>query len=216
MHVMPAGELGGSKDGDAGALLVIGVHREELAFGERVAAMLADSGDLPGLELLRIPEGISGRHPRSDQRFHYELQHRAIYRQIRELAGRYRLLIDLHRGSDDEGPCADVICADDRLLACVRKRLAETRDPDIAAGRERIRAVRLAPGGQVATNGAMCGRTVIPSDTWNNGEFLFVGLEVYLSADGVGRQEDWRFSARMIATIVACGRSLAPVAGKDD
>ena len=47
------------------AVLVIGAHREELGFGERVAEGLPR--DL--IEVYRIPEGISGRHPREDESF---------------------------------------------------------------------------------------------------------------------------------------------------
>jgi hypothetical protein len=45
------------------------MHREELAFGERVAATLARGNQPRGLDVLRIPEGISGRQPRADQRY---------------------------------------------------------------------------------------------------------------------------------------------------
>ncbi|MCD6706526.1 MAG: hypothetical protein LT080_08755 [Thiobacillus sp.] len=50
------------------ALLVVGIHREERGFGEAVAAGL----DRRLIDVLVIPEGLSGRHPRQDQRFYFD------------------------------------------------------------------------------------------------------------------------------------------------
>lgn len=62
----------------ADTLLVIGVHRTELAFGRAVAAALA-----PGqVDLLEIPEGLSGAHPRPDEVFRYQTLHSALYGQL--------------------------------------------------------------------------------------------------------------------------------------
>jgi len=60
-------------------LLVIGIHREELAFGQAVAASL----DPASVQVLAIPDGLSGRHPRSDQGFHWDTLHRVFYLQLR-------------------------------------------------------------------------------------------------------------------------------------
>jgi hypothetical protein len=93
----------------APTVLLIGIHREELAFGRAVARGLDD----PGIAVLEIPEGLSGRRPRPDQRFHYETLHRALCLQLLpHLAGHCRLLIDLHTGLDRQGPSADLMCAD--------------------------------------------------------------------------------------------------------
>lgn len=197
---MAAGRQAAEAAAGGGALLVIGVHREELAFGEGVAALLAGQGDLRGLEVLRIGDGITGRHPRSDQRYRYELQHRAIYRQIRERAVRYRLLIDLHRGDDDHGPCADVISADAGLLSCVRQRAAAR----LGAGGATLRTVQITADGRPPAAGATPAHTVIPPQVWDSHDFLFVGLEVYLPTAGSGGQRDWRFGADLVACIMAC------------
>lgn len=100
-------------------LLVIGVHREERAFGEAVAAGLYGRVDV-----LAIEDGLSGRRPRPDQRFHYDTLHRALYRQLpAHAAGHYELLVDLHSGLDRAGPSADLICAEPERLAGVTARL---------------------------------------------------------------------------------------------
>lgn len=192
----------------AQALLVIGVHREELAFGECVAARLAECDALRRLDVLRITEGISGQRPRFDQRFHYEILHRALYRQIQKAAGRYRLLIDLHRGEDDEGPCADVISGDSRLLGCVRERTGEAAECPSRPHEAAVRTVQLTGDGRDAHQGVMAGRTVIPQELWNSTDVLFVGVEVYLPTPGSGSQRDWEFSARLIEEIIRCSRGL--------
>jgi hypothetical protein len=205
---MPVGHRVARESRDTEALLVIGVHREELAFGERVAAVLAEREDLAGLKLLRIPEGISGQHPRSDQRFHYELLHRAIYRQIQETAGRYRLLIDLHGGEDDEGLCADVICGNPQLLQCVRQQVVTGSCRDFSSHAHRVRTVQLTRDSLAVAQGATAARTVIPPEVWDSPDFLFVGLEVYLPTQGAGRQQDWAFAAGWVKQIIHCARRL--------
>jgi hypothetical protein len=199
---MRADRLSAGAGRDAATLLVIGVHHEELAFGERVAATLAAGYQARALDVLRIPEGISGRHPRADERYRFELQHRAIYRQIRELLGGHRLLIDLHRGEDDGGACADVICSDDRLLDCMR---AGSAGP----GPARVRTVRLMRAGERLERGDNAARTIIPAEVWSSTALLFVGLEVYLPSQGMGAPADWRFAADLISDIIACAAGLA-------
>ena len=158
-------------------LLVIGVHREELAFGEQVAARLADRSDLPALEVLRIPDGLSGRNPRDDERFRHAVAHGELYRQIRQIAGQRALVIDLHQGFDDAGPGADLYCGAAGLLIDLGARFAGWR------GRC-IRLVNLTDRDPVP--GAVPGRTVIPEDVWNSPNFGFVGVEIYLPAPRPG------------------------------
>lgn len=185
-----------------GVLLVIGVHREERAFGEGVAGFLAEQGEPPGLDVLRISDGLSGRRPRPDQRFRYEVQHRALYGQIRERAERYAVLVDLHRGEDDAGPCADVICADPAFLSCVGA------GPAPRAAGARVRPVRL---GSPREGGALPGaRTVVPEEVWASERFLFVELEVYLAGEGAGRRSDWSFGAAVVRDVVRCAAQRRP------
>lgn len=76
-----------TRDAGPPVAVIIGVHREELAFGERVAEGL----DPRRISVLRIPEGISGRRPRADERLRYDASHREMYLQLLPLLkGRYR------------------------------------------------------------------------------------------------------------------------------
>jgi hypothetical protein len=93
-------------------LLVIGIHREERAFGRMVAEGLVSER----VQVLTVPEGLSGKRPLIDQQFKYETLHRALYLQLLPcVQGRHALLLDLHAGSDPAGPSADLICVDARL-----------------------------------------------------------------------------------------------------
>jgi len=120
------------------AVLIIGAHREELAFGERVAEGLD-----PRIAVLRIPEGISGNRPRPDEVFYYETRHRELYLQLRQqIRGRYQLVLDLHRGLNQPGRCADVFCRDAALLGCVQRATQRRYGRD--AGTSLVRSIRLA------------------------------------------------------------------------
>ncbi|MCP5277752.1 MAG: hypothetical protein H6935_05235 [Thiobacillus sp.] len=175
-------------------LLVIGVHREELAFGEQVAAGL-DPGETA---VLRIGEGLSGRRPRPDELFHYDTLHRELYHQllahVRKRA--YRLVIDLHTGIDRDGPCADIYCKDAALSGCVEMAL---RYADPAWGR-RSRVVPFAPtSGQ--TPFATC---VIPEQVCNSPQFLYVGLEIFLPEHRAAQAEDWNYARGLVRLLAGC------------
>jgi hypothetical protein len=184
------------------AVLVIGVHREELAFGERVAARVSSST----LDVLRIPEGLSGRRPRADQRFLYDTRHREIYLQLLpHVLGRYRLVIDLHTGVDEKGsPCADVLCADARFLACV----APAAEPQLASGCG-VRPVLLtAPTrrqaeGRTPTD-VLRAETALPPKVWDSDAFIYVGVEVYLPQAGEGDAAAWAFAADLMERLIGC------------
>jgi hypothetical protein len=186
--------------GEPDVLLLIGVHREELVFGEQVAAGL-DPGKVA---VLRIGEGISGRRPRADERFHYDTLHRELYQQLLgHVRGRYRLVIDLHAGIDQEGPCADIYCADVALQACLKEAThhgARTAMPN-------TRLVPLnAPGpGNTGDRDAQkpYAATVIPPRIWNNSQFRYVGVEIYLPRTGAA-EGALVFTRELIALVVAC------------
>jgi hypothetical protein len=167
-------------------VLLVGVHREELAFGDRVAEGLA----VAGLDILRIPEGLSGRRPRQDQIFHYQTLHRELYRQIlAQVAGRYRLAIDLHSGTDAEGPSADLISADWGLLDCAFQgallHFGETQ------ARRLVRPVALAHR-QAETDragtdrartegpGEPRARTALDPEVWARPDLAYAAIELYL------------------------------------
>jgi hypothetical protein len=197
----------------AEAVLIIGAHREELAFGERVAEGLD-----PRIAVLRIPEGISGHRPRPDEVFYYETRHRELYLQLRQqVGGRYKVVVDLHTGLNQPGRCADVICRDPALLRCVHR--ATQRRYGRAAATGLVRTVRLASrtdSGEpsIQADAAEYGKgplgtTVIPTGVWDSEDFLYVGLEVYLGQEGEGQEDDWRFARRLVRDTVACAGSHA-------
>ena len=158
------------------ALLVIGIHREELAFGEAVTAGL----DRCRIEVLAIPEGLSGRRPRPDQRFQYDTLHRALYLQLLpHVVGHHDLLIDLHTGLDRRGPRADLICAEAEKLAGLLEK--SPRWPPSAVHASAVRFVRLGRNGDPGEAGVYVAETVIPEKIWRNARFLYVGVEDLLA-----------------------------------
>lgn len=166
-------------------LLVIGVHREELAFGAAVAQGL----DRSCIDVLHIPDGLSGHRPRADQRFHYDTLHRALYRQLPpQVQEHHELLIDLHTGLDPQGPCADLYCCDIQRLESQLAHVPNYTD-----------RVRLIPLGQVNTEPGAA--TVIPAEIWHNPRFVYVGLEIYLPDSGAGRAEDHAFARMLIEAL---------------
>ena len=186
------------------AILVIGVHREELPFGDRVAAGL----DPSLVEVLRIPEGLSGRRPRQDEVFHYETLHRELYRQLLEqIRGRYPMMLDLHCGLDEDGPLADLISGDARLLACVRDRAGERFGR--AEGDRVMRPVLLERRADApALPTAVSAHTVIPPEIWNDSTFEYLAIEIFLRSRGAGEEADWELARWLIRTVVACRRNL--------
>ncbi len=180
----------------AGTLLVIGIHREELAFGAAVAAGIAAAG----IDVLTIPDGLTGRHPRPDERFQHDTLHRALYLQLLpHVRGRYGRLIDLHAGLDADGPCADIYCrAPDCLLP-----------QPLAAIQPAPRLVRLGAAQEDAR--FPNGKTVIPEEVWQAKDFLYIGLEIYLQKVSAGNTADHRYARQVIHALVSAENSqLAP------
>lgn len=182
----------------ARTLVVIGIHREELAFGREVVRGL--DGD--GIDVLEIPDGLSGRRPLPDQSFRYGTLHRALYLQLLPHVGRgYRLLIDVHSGFDEDGPSADLLCADAALCARLRSRL------DAEGWADRPDAmVRIVPFGE---GGVVQARTVIPEEIWNNPAFAYLGLELYLPDLPAGRADGVALARRLVRLAAACTPSAA-------
>lgn len=177
------------------ALLVIGIHREELAFGRAVAA----GRDPAGVAVLEIADGLPGRQPRQDERFRHDAAHRALYLQLpAHMRGRHRLLIDLHCGLDTQAPGADIYSRAPESLAPGLRRLS----PLDAAPR----LVRL--GGNDAADRFPAGRTVIPAEVWQAADFLYVGLEIYLATPGAGTPAELAYARALIDALVPAAASL--------
>ncbi len=177
-------------------LLVVGVHREELAFGEAVAADL----DQGLVDVLVIPDGLSGQRPGPHGQFHYEMLHRALYLQLLPyLIDRYTLLIDLHTGRDPFGPGADLICADDAL----RVELSAMIDSECGAASHEVRIVALGRGA------ALHARTFLPTQIWRHPAFRYLCIEVYLPDEFEGRAAALRLAQRLVSAAARCAEIAA-------
>lgn len=189
----------------ARTVLILGIHREELAFGEAVAAGM----DPARIDRLRIPEGVSGARPTQDQAFYYRTTHRELYGQIlRQVRDRYDLVIDLHCGINEPGRCADLYSCDSSLLRCVCA--AADRPPMLTPGA--VRPVLLGAGDPSAADrpGALRALTVIPEEIWRNPGFTYLGIEVFLPAAGAGDPDDWALARRLIDGAIDCRTVLPP------
>lgn len=187
----------------ARAVLILGIHREELAFGEAVAAGL----DPARIDLLRIPQGVSGARPTQDQAFYYRANHRELYGQIlRQVRGRYDLVIDLHCGIHEPGRCADLFSADPLLLGCACS--AARRSPGVPPNP--IRPVLLGGASPSAQDTPvpppLRARTVIPEAIWNSPRFRYLGIEVFLASPGPGDPQDWALARGLIDAVLGCAQ----------
>ena len=182
-------------------LLVTGIHREELTFGDHVAALF----DTDTIDIMRIPQGIPQTRSGTRNPFYCDTQHREIYLQLRQqIKGRYRLLIDLHCGINESGRCADIFCHDKPFLACLSKQ------PAIAGAVPAVRLINIVESnahthendrGEIAAADAY---TRIPREVWSDDNCIYVGIEIYLPQDNDGTEEDWHFSRTLIDNIRVC------------
>ena len=201
------------------AILVIGIHKEELAFGERVVELLDGSG----IDVLRIEQGLSSKKPVFDDLFYYTTRHQEIYLQLRQqVKKRYDLLIDLHSGINESGACAEIFCKHVDLLDCLKtvsKKCSDIHCP--LSGPIRLTRI-IEDSGKIddpaERNEEMDTKireqeypfclTVIPQAVWASQDFIYVGLEIYLPRPDAGTMEDWRFTAEIVGSILKCGQSL--------
>lgn len=181
-------------------LLVTGIHREELGFGDRVSELL----DPARIDVLRIPCGVSQVPSGPDDRFYFDARHREIYLQLRQqVRGRYRLLIDLHSGLNESGNSADIYCHDERFLRCLRGQIAQL--PKLQG----VRLIKIIAQDEPAVPKdarsvtAWDARTWIPNAIWQGHRPLYVGVEVYLPTEGEGERADWDY-ARQVINRIAC------------
>lgn len=196
-------------------LLVIGAHREELSFGEAVAAQL----DRQRLDLLRIPVGISGQRPGPDALEEYRQRHAELYRQILEhVQPAQRVLIDLHTGFDERLCSADVLCGEPALLRCIEQQASQPGAPSGGG----MRAVRLVASDRDAVlSPGECPRAeswpwvspVLPEAIWNRRRPLYVGIEVYLASSSYalssrGTAAEVRLAAAVIEAVSDCALSV--------
>ena len=206
------------------AIIVIGIHQEELAFGEQVVELLDGSG----IDVLRIEQGLSSRKPVFDDLFYYTTQHQEIYLQLRQqIKKKCDLLIDLHSGINESGACADIFCKHVNMLDCLKTvfkkrsnihrplprpirltRIVENseRIDEPAEGNEEPYTKIRDP--KIRNQGYPVCLTVIPQAVWASKNFIYVGLEIYLPGPNTGTMEDWRFTAKIVESVLKCYRSL--------
>jgi hypothetical protein len=210
---------GGRKQPSAPALLVVGAHREERAFGEAVAARLPAAG----FDVLRIEHGLSGRRPGPEALDTYRRCHRALYEQILDhIRPTHQVVLDLHTGLDEAELCAEVLSADTLLLGCVERRGSlglpgspgATRAPDA----RRLRGVQLVAeypleGRPDAAAGPCAPRAGwpwlkpdIPAAVWRAEHPLYIGIEIYLP--GAAGEAGVDFGAAVVAAAARCGLDL--------
>jgi len=183
--------------------LVIGAHREELAFGEAVAKRL----NRQRIDLLRIPVGLSGQRPGPGGLARYRQRHAELYQQIMEhVQPGQRVLIDLHTGFDERLCWADILCAEPALLRCIEQESAELPAPNGAF----VRGVQLVADdgsgvpsrdGRQAPESRPCVKPALPESVWNAKHLIYVGIEVYLAQPSYGTPAEAGFAAAVVETV---------------
>ena len=183
-------------------LLVIGIHREELAFGDRVAEIL----DQTAIDIMRIPTGISHSRTARDDAFYFETRHREIYLQLRQqVKNRYRLVVDLHCGIRSQGMYAEVFSSAEPFRQGLNALIAQK------GWRDQVRVIKIvaqgaAPSGDVSGDDREpAARTWIPEKVWTDRSYRYVGLEVYLADGALGTPTEWSFARELIEAIRSCG-----------
>ncbi|MBB4305417.1 hypothetical protein GGD81_004494 [Rhodobium orientis] len=177
-------------------LLVIGVHRDERAFGEAVARHL----DPTRFATLRIAEGISGMRPRPEEREAFLLRHGALYGQILDhVEPHHRRLIDLHSGIDAQGLSADVFSGDPATLVRIAGEAMALAAP--------VRCIRLVADTAAEADDAHAfpvALAEIPQAIWCEDRFAYLGIEVYLATQGAGTEAEAAFAESLIEAVVRC------------
>ncbi|MCK5509403.1 MAG: hypothetical protein KAI50_12905 [Desulfobacterales bacterium] len=199
-------------DQDVGkTLLIIGVHVEELRFGEKVA----EGAKELGIDVLRIEHGLSNDRFLYANLFYYDTFLRELYLQTHmQIQGKYSLAIDLHTGFNQAGCCADVFCKETCVLNCLHSVLQNK----LIRGNLLSKKVRLmkivkdmAVHPKLADPAYLPCKTFIPETVWEGRHYHYVGLEIYLPSPGRGSREDCLFARQLVKCIHECGKKLRNV-----
>ena len=186
----------------ANTLLVTGIHREELAFGDHVSELV----DRDRVDVMRVPQGVSHARDGTGDEFYYTTKHREIYLQLRQQIRReYELVIDLHCGESEQGLYAELFCHDAHLMRCLTEQLRQRSLENTVRLIEIIAEHEAQPGGAVVKLENPKARTWIPESVWNGRDFRYVGLEVYLQDGERGSPHEWQFTRELIEMIIECG-----------
>jgi len=197
--------MSGAHEAVARTLLVIGVHTEERAFGKHVA----DEAEKSGIHVLCVDHGLSHKRRYGDFFYHSTFL-KELYLQLnQQIQGKYPLVIDLHSGVNEPGRFAEIYCKETGFLDALGRFLkadwgAGSREPEAIRMLKIVKDISRCDG-HPKQGYSVC-RSFIPETVWAGGHYLYVGLEIYLSALGEGSPEEWRFARRIINCIHSCYR----------
>jgi len=182
--------------------LVIGIHKEELAFGKQVARLLVKSG----IQIVVIDNGLSHERAYYKSGFYHSTAHREMYLQLhQQLAGKkLDLLIDLHTGINETGRCADILSANTRFLKTMDGLLKGVEKHIFSApGEERLYEIIQTDtkSAEIDSSFSVC-HTIIPEKVWNSRQCIYAGLEIYLSKSGQGSSSDWEYAAVLVHMLI--------------
>ncbi|WP_316858209.1 hypothetical protein [uncultured Cohaesibacter sp.] len=187
----------------AETIVVIGVHKEELAFGDEVARHL----DRTLFSPFRIASGLSARRPRTDQLEQYLTNHEQLYTQIADhMPAHCKLLIDLHCRLKAEAD-ADIFCASPDLL----NRISESFHTRFPKSDARLRTIRMVSDADLCewddthedkhASGHLLSKPELPEVVWRATRPAYVGLEIYLDHEGRGEQENWDLTLQILSAV---------------
>jgi len=181
--------------------LVVGIHKEELAFGQQVARLMEGNG----VHIVMIDNGLS--HDRSYYRsgFYHSTAHREMYLQLHQqlIQKKVALVIDLHTGINETGRCADILSANTILLKKIDLLLDKVEKHTFSApGEERLYEITLIDEKKKDMNDSFSAcHTIIPQKIWDSREYTYAGLEIYLRDAGEGFTSDWEYAAGLIRML---------------
>lgn len=185
-------------------LIIIGAHRDELAFGDKVVEAL----NRDQVAVLRIPQGITGDRPRPDQVPAFARRHQELYRQILDhVEPQHRLVIDVHCGLGETARTADVFCHWPEMLSCLEERTAMHGPAGAVRGVRLVASTALEHGTEPCPSRPIA-TSPISEALWRSRNPVYVGLEVYLAAKGAGVEEDWRFARALVSDMRLCRQGL--------
>lgn len=181
--------------------LVIGVHKEELAFGKKVVTLMAESD----IHIVQIDNGLS--HERSYYRsgFYHSTAHREMYLQLHQqlVGNKVDLVIDLHTGINETGRCADIMSANLDLLNKMHLLFEGVEKHTFSEpGEERLYKIIKSDERSKQKDGSfsVC-HTIIPHKVWDAREYIYTGLEIYLHETGNGFLPDWEYTVGLIRML---------------
>ena len=177
-------------------LVLIGVHREELAFGDQVVKPLPTGR----FGILRIKQGLSARRPRPDQFLSYLDNHDRLYQQITSSIGSdCKLIIDLHCRLKERAD-ADLFSGSEQILKQAAATLAA--NPDFSG--KAIRPIRMISDKDLesldleAESPQLFAKPELPESLWRADSPLYLGLEIYVDEEGAGTAREWAFARQLI------------------